>query len=246
MKRINSTQNPTIKHLVKLQNKAYRHEHGKFIAQGYVACMTLINQKYELIDLYVTEQEYHKHNDTLQKFDCTFISDEVLHKISTTKTPSGIIAVFAIPQQSYTPDSNAIVVHTIQDPGNLGTLIRTAAAMNVKNLFIIDGVDPYSPKVIQATAGTIGYVNIITTSWQTFVQEHQNIVTCALVVQQGQAPQKLDISQSILIIGNEGQGLPDNIIQDCTQQMTIPMPGNTESLNAAVAGSIALYIKANQ
>ena len=125
----------------------------------------------------------------------------------------------------------------------MGTLIRTAAAMNIQNVFVVCGVDPYNPKVIQATAGTIAYVTIIETDWQTFLEKHDNIKKCALVVKNGQNANEIDIMQSIFVIGNEGNGLPEEVIKMCDQKMTIEMPGKTESLNAAVAGSIAMYEK---
>lgn len=240
---ITSTQNDTVKHIVKLQNKAYRQEHNQFIAQGHGVCATLLAQEYKLTELYLTQSALEKHQSEFKDLPITIVSDQVMKKISTTTTPSGIIGIFTIPEQTYTPTNNALALYNIQDPGNMGTLIRTAAAMNITNVFVIDGVDQYSPKVIQATAGTIAYITIISTDWQTFTKNHQRFDTCALVVKDGQNPAHIDISQSILIVGNEGQGLPEQIIKSCTQQMTIPMPGKTESLNAAIAGSIALYVK---
>lgn len=245
MKLIESTQNPAIKHVVKLHNKAYRYEHETFIAQGYTTCMTLIEQKYKLLELYITETAYKKHLSAIEQINPTIVSDHIMQKISTTKTPSGIVALFALPKTNYNITTNALVLHSIQDPGNLGTLIRTAAAMNITNIFIIDSVDPYSPKVIQSTVGTIAYLNIIITSWEEFLDNHKHLATCSLVVNDGQEPSQLNISNSILIVGNEGNGLPKNVINNSTHKMTIPMPGKTESLNAAIAGSIALYIKSN-
>ncbi|MBM18208.1 MAG: hypothetical protein CL947_04035 [Epsilonproteobacteria bacterium] len=246
MQKITSQQNDTIKHIVKLQSTSYRNKHKQFIAQGYSVCKTLIDQQYQLIDIYMTESAWNKYHETYTDLPITLVTDAIMHKISTTVTPSGIVAVFALPQQSYIPTHNAMALYHIQDPGNLGTLIRTAAAMNIENVFIIDGVDPYSPKVIQATAGTIAYTNIITTDWQNFINKHTHIATCALVVKDGQSPEYINISNSIIVIGNEGQGLPIEIIKQCSQHLTIPMPGQTESLNAAIAGSIALYIKSVQ
>lgn len=244
MKKIVSIHNETVKHIVKLQAKSYRHKHQQFIAQGFSVCNTLLQQSYLPVAFYVTEQVLQKAQPIIEGNIATIVSDAVMNKISTATTPSGIVGIFQIPKASYTPSNNAIVLHNIQDPGNMGTLIRTAAAMNIGNIFLIDGVDPYSPKVIQATAGTIGYANIIPTSWKNFIQQHTNFQTCALVVDKGSKPEQLNISNVIIVIGNEGQGLPADIINSSNHKMTIPMPGQTESLNAAVAGSIAMYLKA--
>lgn len=243
MKTLTSTSNETVKHLVKLQKKSYRQEHQQFIAQGLRTCTTFIEQKYELVAAYLTEDSFTQYPSLFDQKNITLVSLAVMNKISTATNPSGILAVFKIPQQQITPTSNAIILYNIQDPGNLGTLIRTAAAMNINTVYLIRGVDPYSPKVIQSTTGTIAYVTIVQTDWETFTKQHKQFHTCGLVVTNGQPPEKLNIAQSILIIGNEAQGLPQNIIDACSEKMTIPMPGNTESLNAAVAGSIAMYIK---
>lgn len=243
MKIITSLQNEIIKHIVKLHNAKYRHEQKQFIAQGFITCSTLIERGYKLHEIYLIDEKHTQYEKQFGDKPMTIVSDQVMAKISTTATPSGIVAVFEIPSTDYTPTSNALVLHNIQDPGNMGTLIRSAAAMNIQNVFIIEGTDPYSPKVVQATAGAISYITIVPISWQQFAHNHKNISTCALVVEGGQTPQALDLSGSILIVGNEGQGLPSDVIQACNQRLTIPMPGKTESINAAVAGSIALYLK---
>ena len=241
MKEILSVQNPDVKHLVKLHKKSYRTEHKQFIAQGLTVCTTLIDQQYKCVALYLTSQAI-AHSTQFDQELITVVSEPVMNKISTNTTPSGIVGLFQIPTPVYKPTTNSIVLHNIQDPGNMGTLIRTAAAMDIDNVFLIEGVDPYGPKVIQATAGTIAYLQIISTNWQQFLQEHNNLHTTALVVDNGQQPTGTNLS-SILVIGNEGQGLPQEVVQDCTNSVTLPMPGKTESLNAAVAGSISMYLK---
>jgi len=246
MKTITSLQNESIKQAVKLQDALWRKIHGQFVAQGYSTCMTLIKSGFQPVALYLTHPFYLRHADEFDIDSIIIVTNEIINKISTVSASTGIVAVFAIPKRTYTPTSNALVLYNIQDPGNMGTLIRSAAAMNIKNIFTIGGCDIYNPKVIQATVGTIANVTVIATDWEAFSQEHAHITTCALVVENGKKPEEANLAESILVIGNEGQGLPENIVEACSQKMTIPMPGKTESLNAAVAGSIALYLKANQ
>jgi TrmH family RNA methyltransferase len=95
--------------------------------------------------------------------------------------------------------------------------------------------------VVHASVGTIGNVALYHTDWATVEKYKKKSSLCALVVKDGQAPTELDFSNTVLVIGNEARGLPDAIIAACDQQCTLPMPGKTESLNAAVAGSVALY-----
>lgn len=243
MKTITSLQNESIKHAVKLQESAYRKAQGQFVAQGYTTCMTLIKAGYQPVAQYLTHPFYLRHAEEFDIENIVIVPNHIIDKISTVNTPSGIVVVFAIPKTTFTPTSNALVLYNIQDPGNMGTIIRSAAAMNIENIFSIGGCDPYSPKVIQATVGTIALVKMVSTTWDNFLIQHADIKTCALVVSGGQNPNDINLSESILILGNEGQGLPEEIVAACKQKLTIPMPGKTESLNAAVAGSIALYLK---
>lgn len=240
---IQSLINPKIKHLVTLHTTSGRKKHQQFIAQGFKTCSSLVQAGFKLHSTYMTHPMYLQYQDQLETTESFVVTDEVMQKISTTTTPSGVVALFDIPASKPCTTSNAIALINIQDPGNLGTMIRTAAAMAIDTVFLIEGVDPYNPKVIQATTGAIGRVNLIETNWKNLLQLCKPSTTCALVVEGGQMPENLNLRDTILIIGNEGQGLPEEIINTCTQKLTIPMPGNTESLNAAVAGSIAMYLK---
>ena len=169
-----------------------------------------------------------------------------MEKISTTKTPSGYLAVFTIPKQPQPTVERGIVLANITDPGNMGTLMRSAAAMNIKTVVVVDGVDPWSPKVVQASAGSVGTLTIYQCSWQELLKHKQEKKLCALVVKNGKAPQEHELNDVFLVIGNEAHGIPSDWLNDCELKCTLPMPGKTESLNAAVAGSIALYLMATQ
>ena len=243
IKTITSVSHAAIKQVLQLHESSYRKEQQQFIAQGFTTYTTLIDQGYKPLATYATSNFCTMHPTLAQTQQVTIVSDHVMKKISTTSTPTGLVAIFGIPMPKLVKTSQALVLHNIQDPGNLGTLIRTAAAMNIHMIFTIDGCDPFHPKVVQATAGTLGFVGIVPTTWQKFIQEYGALPTCALVVAGGKQPEELHLDQAILIIGNEGQGLPDAIVRDCKLKMTLPMPGKTESLNVAVAGSIALYLK---
>ncbi len=167
-------------------------------------------------------------------------------KISTNSTPAELFAVLERPKntQETANLTTGSVLAQIADPGNMGTLIRTTAAMGFKTCVIVEGCDPWGPKVVQASAGTIGLINIVELSWPELVTKaaQAGLNLCALVVNQGLKPQTLDLSKSLIIVGNEANGLPELWVNDCQQKLTLPMPGNTESLNAAVAGSITLYL----
>ena len=169
------------------------------------------------------------------------VPETLMEKISTVKSPSGILGIFPIPDNPpihlLTP---GLVLANITDPGNMGTLIRTAAACNLKSVIIVDGCDPWSPKVLQSTAGAS--VNLFQWTWVELLSHKKDLQLTALVVKQGELPAKIDSTRALIVVGNEAHGIPPEWLEQCDQQITLPMPGDTESLNAAVAGSIALYL----
>lgn len=243
MKKINSVQNQQIKDICKLHTSKGRELSGKFIAEGTRVCKSLISSGANIEQIYATEKMKDLALEIEQEEKITIVSDDLMNKISTSKTPSGILGIFSIPEK---PDinklSSGIVMAKISDPGNLGTLIRTAAALNVKTIVLIETVDPYNPKVVQSSAGTLMQVNIFQISWEELIKNKKNKKLYALVVSGGKNPKELDFKDSLLIIGSEAHGIPENWVDQCDEKMTLPMPGNVESLNAAIAGSIALYL----
>lgn len=245
MNYISSVHNDRVKHVVNLQDKSYRYEHGQFVIEGTRACSQLL-EKYEPIVIYMTEAYYATHVFKNYEHVIVGVSEHVMEKISTSRTPSGICALFKIPALLPLPQQGpGIVLVDISDPGNLGTLIRTAAAMNIKEIILVGGVDPYNSKVIQSTAGCMTSVNLYQTTWQKFI-EQRKLNLCALVVKDGTTPDKINLHNNFLVVGNEAQGLSPEQIQACTNKMTIPMPGHAESLNAAIAGAIGLYLMSLQ
>ncbi len=240
---IQSIQNPKIKHVQQLQNKKYRLKNQEFIAQGFKTCKTLLEAEFQLKSIFMTESNYLQHQDDFLINETYIVTDEIMERISTTTTSTGIVAVFGMKQQDFIATSNSAALVEIQDPGNLGTIVRSASAMGLEAVYLIDCVELYNPKVIQATTGSLKNLKIITCPWDFFKKHIGSISLCALVVDSGKKPEEIDLKNNVLVIGNEGQGLSSSIIKDCAEHMTIPMPGKTESLNAAIASSIAMYLK---
>jgi TrmH family RNA methyltransferase len=248
MKIITSTQNSEIKNIVRLKSKKVRYQAQQFIAEGIRVCTTLLaTHTYQLIQLYMTESIAQTDVFLGYEEQTALVSDAVMNKISNTLTPSGLVGIFQLPKN---PDSallsSGLVLAHLSNPGNMGTLMRSAAAMNIKTIVTIDGVDPYCPKVIQASAGTIGHLLIFQLSWQELLLYKKQLNLCALVPTGGSDAHELTLTNSLFIIGNEAHGIDPQWLNTCEQKMTIAMPGDTESLNAAVAGSIALYIASQQ
>lgn len=242
---ITSNQNAIVKYARSLHQRKNRAKHNTFLAEGTRTIETLLENGFVAEHIIVTNQ-YLKQHDAIQNYkQLAVVIPSIMDSISAAKTPSGIIGIFYVPDSKpINQVENGLVLCNITDPGNAGTLIRTAAAMGVKNIIMIDGVDTWNTKVIHASAGTIGQVAILDTTWDALIAhaKDQKIETYALVVSGGIGPEHVSLQTGFLIVGNEAHGLLDKQVSDCTQKITIPMPGNTESLNASVAGSIALYV----
>jgi len=245
MNYISSAQNEQVKHIVDLRNKSYRYEHGQFTIEGTRACTQLFEQ-YKPVFIYMTEKYYKTHTFSEHEDIIIGVASHVMEKMSTTKNPSGICAILSIPSEKPLPQSGpGLVLIDVSDPGNLGTLIRTAAAMNIKEVILVGGVDPYNSKVIQSTVGCFTAINLYQTTFEQITAQ-KNINLCGLVVKDGMYPEKVDLKNKFLVVGNEAHGLSDQQTQACHEKMTLPMPGNAESLNAAVAGAIGLYLMSLQ
>lgn len=246
MKMITSVHNEEIKKVASLHHTKYRAEHQQFIAEGSRVISTLLAANIPLIMLYLTQDKpFPPFAKKIQEQKIILVSESVMKKMSTATTPSGILAVFTIPSAPPVNTlSNGIVLTDIADPGNMGTLIRTAAALGRNSVVIVGGVDPWNPKVVQASAGTIGYVNIFCWDWKQLRthSKKNGLHLIALVVSGGKESANISYANSLLVVGSEAHGVPEPWLANCDEQMSIPMPGNIESLNAAVAGSIALYL----
>lgn len=181
---------------------------------------------------------------------------EVFASAVDTEAPQGIAALVSPPEftldQILATDKTPLVVVSaaLQDPGNLGTLIRSAEAMGVTGFVLLPGtVSLYNQKTLRASAGSVFRLPIVTAKPDEFFAalKDRKIVTVAAVATGGSPALECDFTQpTAFILGNEGNGIPGEILQKANTRVTIPTPGPVESLNAAVAGSILLYEAARQ
>lgn len=243
MKTILSRSNPDIQFVSLLHDKKNRVRSGFYIAEGTRVCATLIQAGNVPKQLYVTEALLPEAQKLVSDTYITVVAGLVMEKISASKTPSGMLGVFAIPAQASFDDvTSGLVLAQISDPGNMGTLIRSSVAMGCSTVVIVEGTDPWSPKAVQASGGAIGKVQIIQADWNELIKAKGNLKLCAMVVKGGKSPEEIDFSNTLLVVGSEAHGIPDEWVNACDSTVTIPMLGDMESLNAAIAGSIALYL----
>lgn len=177
------------------------------------------------------------------------VSDSVMAAVSETEAPPGVVAVVAMPTFLVLPNvSFALVVDRLGDPGNLGTVLRTADAAGVQAIFLLPGtVDPYNPKVVRAAMGAHFHVPIVEAHWESLAAQLGGATAWLAEAHEGQPYHQVDWSgPAALIIGAEAEGPSAAARAFTSQRVHVPMPGRAESLNAAVAAGILLFEAARQ
>lgn len=246
---ITSKDNDKVKAIKKLKNKKYRK--NKFIVEGIKMVREAITENAD-IDVIVIRSDF---GDTsqiskkdLEKYNYIEVTENVFNDLTDVVAPQGILAVINKNKNNSDIDENdnfIIALDGLQDPGNLGTIIRTADAANLKQIIVSkDTADCYSPKVIRSTMGAIYRVNIIETEnlADTLLSLKQNgfdVITTELDATT--SIYDVDYNKKIVIIGNEANGVSEDIRNISDKKVKIPMLGKTESLNASVAAGLMIY-----
>lgn len=250
---ITSTSNGKIKTIQNLRKKAkYRKEEKLFIIEG----IRLFQEtpKELLKEVYVSENAENSLKEQLFDVKYEVVSDNIFASISDTQTPQGILAVVRQPASSLEKilgkeNPLLLILEDLQDPGNLGTIMRTAEGAGVTGILMTKGcVDIYNPKVVRSTMGSIYRMPFLYLETQEEFDEifrqlkQRNIVTYGAALMESKDYDKYSYQTgSAFVIGNEGNGLSKKALSLCEKYVKIPMCGQLESLNAAVASSILMY-----
>ena len=181
------------------------------------------------------------------------LASGVLEKVADAKTPQPIIATVSFPLTSVSKlpaDGFALVLHELKDPGNAGTIIRSADASGASCVvFTGNSVDVFNPKVLRATAGSVFHLPIAVAPLSDVLAHFKSagVTSYATVIHGGASPRSVDLSKaSVVVIGNESAGLDDEAIALCDASLSIPMDGDSESLNAGIAASLIAFEALNQ
>jgi TrmH family RNA methyltransferase len=225
-----------IKLIRSLQQKKYRSKLKLFVAEGPKVINELLTAKFKLHSLYATV------GNLFTGVNSEIISDEEISKISFLKNANNSVAVFTIPEQKKPrKEGITLLLDSIRDPGNLGTIIRLSDWFNVSNIICSsDSVDCFNPKVIQATMGSISRVSISYCDLTTYLSLSDLPVYAGTMDGKNIYKEKLP-ENAIVIVGNEANGISDTLLNLTTHKIGIPRFGNnhkTESLNVAVATAI--------
>ncbi len=239
-----SKDNEIIKNIKKLKEKKYRVD--SYIVEGIKMVKEAINENQE-IALIAIREDFKIDFDT-KNIKIVTISNKIFNDISDVKTPQGILAVIKKNQnnQIETNSDYILALDSLQDPGNMGTIIRTADSANINQIIINKTtVDPYSPKVIRSTMGAIYRTNIIEVEDLKATLKEMKLKGFQIITTDLKATQSIyDINynnKTVVVIGNEANGVSQEILQTADKKVIIPMLGKTESLNASIAASIMIY-----
>lgn len=249
---ITSTSNEQVKNIIQLKEKAkVRRQKKLFVVEGIKMFREIPKDK--LVSVFVSEKFEKENEELLSHTDYILLSDSVFKKISDTVTPQGILAV--VKQNEFTVEdiierrdkerSCIVVLDRLQDPGNLGTIVRTGEGAGITGIVMSnDSVDLYNPKVIRSTMGSVFRVPVaVVPDLQDAIKKmKQNGIETYAAHLNGMEYQKGAFGKDIaLLIGNEAKGLSDEVSGMADKLIKIPMEGKVESLNAAVATAILMY-----
>lgn len=247
MEFINSLDNSTIKKIKKLKQRKYREEEKKFLAEGrkfldftYTPDLIILKENFEDFENITTK---------LEKFNCRkiIVNDKIFKELTSQENSQGVILVYPHCETNIEKiNNNIIVLDKIQDPGNLGTIIRVADAAGFKDIILSKGsVDCYNEKCVRSSMGSIFNMNIVYMEELQLIhflkeKKYKFLVTAL----ENNSIEYTDITlneKNAIIFGSEGNGVSDNFLKAADKTVIIPIYGSAESLNVAMASGIILY-----
>jgi len=235
------------RYIQSLHLKKFRDIEGCFIAEGSKVVLELL-QSTKLVcrHLYGLETWLNEKESFLRTFysgPLEIVLPHELEKLSALKTPNELLAVFskAVVQPVQPSGKITLVLDEIQDPGNMGTIIRNADWFGIEHIVCSRHcADIYNPKVVQSTMGSIGRVNVFYTDLDVWIQLNNSIKKYAAALNGTELNKVKNIKEGLLMIGNESKGINRKLLEMADEKITIPRKGHAESLNAAVATGIIL------
>ena len=254
MQIISSKDNEFIKHVKKLKDKKYRDINQEFVIEGIKLIREAIEENADIKQIVICDNCLN--SDVIPKelmyeiakYECVYVTEKIFSTITDVNTPQGILAIIGRNSTENEIDYNQdmiVALDDIQDPGNLGTILRTVDSVGLNQILVSKGTaDCYNPKVVRSTMGAIFRVKIIECdNLAKTLQEARNHQYKVIVtsLQTENSVYDIKYNKKVVVIGNEANGVSDEIQNLADEKIKIPMLGKTESLNASVATGIVLY-----
>ena len=255
---ITSKDNELIKNIKKLKDKKYRDERNEFIVEGIKMVGEAIKEEANIKNIIICDDCYNnceipsEIKYEIAKRKIIYVSQKVFDSITDVTNPQGILAVVEknkVNDIDYKQDF-FLILDDIQDPGNIGTILRTADSINLNQIIVSSKTaDAFNPKVVRSTMGAIFRINVIVCEDLSGVisqlKKHK-VKIAATDLKTDKSIYDIDYKKTAVIIGNEANGVSEKLLERADVKIKIPMTGKTESLNAAVATGIILYEKQRQ
>jgi len=226
------------KYIKQLQQKKYRNRYGTFVVEGWKSIIAYLEHQFEPVSIYSIDTAIPSIN-----IDIDIISRQDLQSASLLQHPKDALAVFSIKEHQKLPETGLVIaLDNLQDPGNLGTIIRTADWFGISDIVCSSGtVDCYNPKVVQATMGSLARVKVHYTDLAVFLQQ-TDLPVYGTFMQGDNLYQTALPKQAVVVIGNEGNGISKEIAALTQHKIHIPKHKDAlaESLNAAIATSLVI------
>ena len=234
-----------ISFVTSLQQKKYRKQHQLFVVEGYKSIVEFIQSPlYAVRQIYCTSKFIAKIDKISGNIKCEEISEKDLKKISSLKTPQGVLALVEIPESEPVAlgelsGEYTFILDDLQDPGNLGTIIRTLDWFGFKKIICsLETVEAYNPKVVQASMGSLSRISVLYEDLQNLYQRVGGLPIYATALNGSSIYQDTWADPGFIVLGNEGQGISEISLAASTSKIHIPRLGEAESLNVAIATTV--------
>jgi RNA methyltransferase, TrmH family len=245
LKHIESTQNPKVKQWKKLLTKKERDKSGTFLVEGFHLVEEALKQHESVIEIIVSDKTGLPPRWDSGEVPVTLVTEEISNSLSDTEAPQGIYAVCRQVQLEVPNAKTYLLIDAVQDPGNLGTMIRTADAAGIDAVVVGKGsVDVYNSKVLRSAQGSHFHLPILRGDLDEWVDalKTKNISVYGTALEGASAYTDISTDETFaLLVGNEGNGVNKDLLGKTTANLYIPIYGKSESLNVAVATGILLY-----
>ena len=244
---ITSRQNPFVKKAASLKQKKYRDELSLYIVEGEKMVSEAIATGQEIDSVVVAENARFDNfcvGDDLPKEKIVEVSESVFKTISDEMTPQGVLAIVKIPESRAIGSlTRCILLDGLQDPGNVGAILRIAAACGIDHVFAVSCADPYSPKAVRSSMSGIFRTEVIKTDRESALKIlRENNVPLLVADMAGKNVFDMGKRQKFcLAVGNEGNGISDFFADNADEMLSVPMQNGIESLNVAVATGVVVY-----
>lgn len=237
---IQSRKNPEIVKIVSLKDKKHRDELGLYLVEGEKSVKEALKYGAEVVSVIGTEEALK--NYAPGEYKVITVTKQIADYCSDSVTPQGVLAVVKKPENRLiAPLSNAVLLDNVQDPGNVGTIIRTMTAVGVKDVYTVRCADPFSPKAVRASMSGIFSVNVHDGDYNEVLKALDGVTIISGDMNGENVFDYKPVGKFCLAIGSEGKGLSDAVKNASGAVVKIPMTSRMESLNAGVSASILLY-----